>query len=92
MMEEQIKQLLGEITALKAEVERLSTALGANKTTISFVEQTATPTAPANGTEVRLYMKADKFVLQYQDGATLRYKYLDLTGTGATWTHTTSAP
>lgn len=55
-------------------------------------EKIATPTAPTNGTECKVYMKEDKLIIQYKDGATLRYKYPDLTGTGVTWVHTTSAP
>jgi collagen type VII alpha len=55
-------------------------------------EQSATPSAPATSAAANVYMKADKLVIQYQDGATLRYKFLDLTGTGVTWVHTTTAP
>ena len=52
----------------------------------------ATPSSPANGTEVNIYYKSNKIVFQYNDGGTVRYKYLDLTGTGVTWVHTTVAP
>lgn len=52
----------------------------------------STPSAPANGTEFNLYYKANKLIIQYNDGGTTRYKYLDLTGTGVTWVQTTSAP
>ncbi len=55
-------------------------------------EALATPSNPDNGAEARIYMKDDKFIIQYNDGGTVRYKYLDLTGTGVTWVHTTSAP
>ena len=58
----------------------------------TLTEQTATPGDPTSGAEVRAYMKADKFILQFNDGGTVRYKYLDLTGTGITWIHTTVAP
>jgi hypothetical protein len=57
-----------------------------------WTEVSATPAAPADGAMFRIYMKNDKLVIQYNDGGTVRYKYLDLTGTGVTWTHTTSAP
>jgi hypothetical protein len=59
---------------------------------ITFDEDTATPSNPTSGAQCRLYMKADKLVIQYNDAGTIRYKYLDLTGTGVTWVHTTSAP
>ena len=52
---------------------------------------TTTPDAPSSG-EVQIYFKSDKIVFRYSDGGTLRYKYLDLTGTGVTWVHTTTAP
>ena len=55
-------------------------------------EQTTTPTAPTSGAACNLYMKADKFIIQYNDGGTVRWKYLDLAGTGVTWVHTTTAP
>lgn len=52
----------------------------------------STPSTPANGTEFNLYYKSNKFIIQYNDGGTTRYKYLDLTGTGVTWVQTTVAP
>jgi len=58
----------------------------------TFTERSGTPSNPTSGTEARLYMKGDKLIIQFNDGGTVRYKYLDLTGTGVTWTHTTSAP
>ena len=59
---------------------------------ITLSELSSTPSDPTSGTEARLYMKGDKLIAQYNDGGTVRYKYLDLTGTGVTWTHSTSAP
>lgn len=59
---------------------------------VSLQELGATPSDPVDGAEARLYVKDDKLVIQYNDAATVRYKYLDLTGTGVTWVHTTTAP
>ncbi len=39
-----------------------------------------------------VYMKGTYFIIRYNDGGTTRYKYLDLSGTGTTWTHSTSEP
>lgn len=50
-----------------------------------------TPSDPISTTFVHMYLKDDKIVFQFNDG-TLRYKYLDLSGIGVTWVHTTSAP
>jgi hypothetical protein len=55
-------------------------------------ETTVTPDDPTDGDQCRFYMKGDKFIIQYNDSGTIRYKYLTLTGTGVTWTHTTTAP
>lgn len=49
-----------------------------------------TPTADAFSGNV--YIRNSKLVFQWMDGATTRYKYLDLTGTGVTWVHTTTPP
>lgn len=51
-----------------------------------------TPSNNAQSTDANLYVKGGKLIVQYNDGGTVRYKYLDLTGTGVTWTHSTSAP
>lgn len=59
---------------------------------ITLTEQSATPTDPTIGTEARIYVKGDLFIIQFNDGGTVRYKYLDLTGVGVTWVHTTTAP
>lgn len=52
----------------------------------------ATPDTPASSSEVKMYLKGNKIVFQYNDAGTVRYKYLDLSGTGVTWVHTTTAP
>ena len=58
---------------------------------LSLKEET-TPTAPSQDEEVKIYVKANKLIIMWNDAGTTRYKYLDLTGTGVTWTHTTSEP
>jgi hypothetical protein len=59
---------------------------------LTLREQSATPVAPAQDADGHIYIKDGKLVIQYDDGGTVRYKYLDLTGTGVTWAHTTTAP
>ena len=59
--------------------------------TMSFKEE-ATPSAPTADEEAKIYVKNNKLIIVWNDGGTVRYKYLDLTGTGVTWTHVTSAP
>lgn len=51
-----------------------------------------TPENPSQAAqEVNLYVRNNKFIIQSNDG-TVKYRYLDLTSTDATWTYTTSAP
>lgn len=52
----------------------------------------ATPSNTAQSSDANVYVKGGKLVVQYNDAGTVRYKYLDLTGTGTSWTHSTSAP
>lgn len=56
---------------------------------MSFDETGTPPNVSSN--EARLYLRNDKIVFMYTDGTT-RYKYLDLTGTGTSWTYSASAP
>lgn len=67
-------------------------ASSAEAATCLLDEKDTTPASPTSGTQVKMYMKADKIIFQYNDGGTVRYKYLDLTGTTDTWTATTTAP
>ena len=66
--------------------------LGSVSACISINEHVSTPAAPSPGSQANIYIKGDKLVLQFDDGGTVRYKYLDLTGTGVTWVHSTTAP
>jgi hypothetical protein len=56
------------------------------------LEPAGTPSSPAQSNEARIYIRNNKFIIQFNDGGTVRYKYLGLTGTGVTWQHTTVAP
>jgi hypothetical protein len=53
---------------------------------------TTTPGTPGVSSEGKMYVKGGKLIVQYNDAGTVRYKYLDLTGTGVTWVATTVAP
>jgi hypothetical protein len=60
--------------------------------TMRFTAVTAS-TVPTNAASAMgYYQTGTKFVLWYNDAGTVRYKYLDMTGTGVTWVHTTTAP
>ena len=39
-----------------------------------------------------IYIKGTYLIFKYWDATTYRYKYLDLSGTGTTWTHSTTEP
>lgn len=59
---------------------------------ITLEESSSTPSSPTSGSQVRMYMKADRIIFQYNDGGTVRYKSMLLTGTGSTWNHSTTPP
>ena len=42
--------------------------------------------------QVMIYLHDKKLIIQFNDGGTMRYKFLDLTGTGVTWQEATSTP
>ena len=46
----------------------------------------------ASGESCSVYMKGSYYIIKYDDSGTIRYKYLDLSGTGVTWVHSTSEP
>ena len=52
----------------------------------------ATPDNPASHVNGRIYIRSKLLVVQYNDGGTVRYRTLPLSGTGTTWSHTTDAP
>ena len=70
-----------------------NTNIAGNLTITGFktYKDTGTPPDPAVG-ECNTYMKDDKFIIQSNDGGTVRYRYLDLTGTGVTWVHSLVEP
>lgn len=67
-------------------------ASDANSATIELQAKGNTPSNPGSSSEAKMYVKSGKFIIQYNDAGTVRYKYLDLTSTGVTWTHATVAP
>ena len=57
-------------------------------------EATTNPTTAnlATLSQFAVYMKADKFVIAYNNGGTMTYISIDMDGSDTTWTHNTSAP
>lgn len=57
-------------------------------------EATANPAVAnlATLSQFAIYMKANKFVIAYNNGGTMTYITLDMDGSDTTWTHGTSAP
>ncbi len=66
--------------------------LGAADSVITLGETSNTPANPTADVAGRIYFRGNKIVLQWNDAGTTRYKYLDMTGTGVTWVHSTTAP
>ena len=59
---------------------------------VTIQETAINPANPSVSNEARVYIKNDKYIIQFNDAGTTRYKYLDLTCTTVTWIHTTVAP
>lgn len=59
---------------------------------VQLKPRVANPANPSASSEGNIYIKGSLVVFQYNDAGTVRYKTLDLTGTGVTWVHSTSAP
>ena len=59
---------------------------------IGFAEETVTPADPTSSNEMRMYLKADTIVFQFNDAGTVRYKSLVLSGTTVTWVASTTPP
>lgn len=71
---------------------RAESFAGNGETFMRVMQATNTPALPGQNDAFHLYLRNNKLILQYNDAGTIRYKYLDLTGTGVTWVHTTTAP
>jgi len=60
------------------------------------VTQTETASVPPDALTssgaMRQYLKGDKWVVEFNDGGTMRYRTMDLTGTNVTWVHSTTPP
>ena len=60
---------------------------------VTLSEADANPPKPIAGREARIYVWDGKLVVQYNDEGTVRYKYLELTGTSGDWVgSSTGAP
>lgn len=87
--------LLDRIDRLEAQLRSLQeTALsygdGAAVSLLAIQSKTSNPSSPDGA--VNLYLNGSKLIAQYDDSGTVRYKYLELIGTGVAWVHTTTAP
>jgi hypothetical protein len=68
------------------------TLSGDTDSCVIFDEDTATPSDPTQDSQAKIYLKSNAIVFQFNDGGTVRYKSLTLTGTGVTWVHSTTPP
>ena len=58
----------------------------------AMAEATEHPVDPAANTEAIFYVKADKFIIKFNDSGTIRYKYMVLSGDDMTWVQTLTSP
>jgi hypothetical protein len=67
--------------------------IGGTDAAMTLAEASSRPADPDAGTEVRTFVKDDKLYVQFKDGVTVKYFYIDLTATSdQSWKYTTSAP
>ncbi len=60
---------------------------------ITIDEESATPANPTADSQLRVYMRGDKFVIQFNNAGTIRYFTIDLTATASQQVaHSTTAP
>ena len=59
---------------------------------VRYAETTFDPIDLVESAEVVTYHKDNKIIHAFDDAGTVRYKYLDMTGTGTAWVHSTTAP
>lgn len=79
-MSDMVEAFARDLAALRSRVRQLETGEYAAKTSRMILGTT------------ELYFKGSKLIAKYDDGGTVRYKYLELSGTGVTWVHTTTEP
>jgi len=53
---------------------------------------TATPAIGGSAASVNVYAKGDKLIFAYNEGGTVRYKYITMTGTGIGWSYSATEP
>lgn len=58
---------------------------------MTFKQLSGHPDNPA-GSQGRVYFTGNKLVVQYNDASVIKYRYIDLTSTAATWVYTTTPP
>ena len=63
-----------------------------NGGSLALQEIAATPAVPSVGNRAALYVRNDRLVVAFNDGGTVRYKSLLLSGPGAVWTDSTTPP
>jgi hypothetical protein len=69
------------------------TVTGGNSPHVQLDPLAVNPPSPGSDSECYFYVSdSGFFTIKYRDGATNRYKYLDLNGTGVTWVHSTTDP
>jgi hypothetical protein len=63
-----------------------------NGGSLALQEIAATPAVPSVGNRAAMYVRNNRLVVAFNDGGTMRYKSLLLSGQGAVWTDSTTPP
>lgn len=59
---------------------------------LAMAESQEHPVDPGANEEAYFYIKADKFIIKFNDSGTIRYKYMVLSGDHVTWVQTLTSP
>jgi len=63
-----------------------------NQASLDLKPLSTTPGAPTANSDAKIYVRNNKLIVEFNDAGLTRFKYLDLTGSGVTWVHTTTGP
>lgn len=60
--------------------------------TITIFESDDTPPSPDDNSKINMYFKNDKLIVQYNDGGTIKYRFMVMTSTGSAWGYSETEP
>jgi len=84
--------MVGETTKMNVDNTGTVNIGGTANSGLLMRSTSATPATPTQDVEARIYVKADRLIIQFDDDGQERFKSLDLSGESVTWEQGTSEP